>query len=196
MRAAKGIVALLVALLLCGVARGEEEFDFKTFRWGDSEATVRASEGEPVATGRSVDVNDHIIVYETSVVGLDANLSYYFCDAGLYRVSYTITEEHPGGDRCMEDYAKLRDALTGKYGEPLRDGISWSNEAMRQYYARSDRLMEQAILFGYCGDYTAYLTDRTRILLSMSAEDFDIATRVVYQSTSIFPEKADYSNEI
>jgi len=173
-----------------------QEYDFKKFKWGASINEVKSVEGEPLFDGDVSGQNAEYIVYETSAVGLDMILGYYFCDDGLYKVRYILAEEHSNDDLYIDDYEKFRSAMTKKYGKPLLDYVSWNDDSMKEYYQKNGKSMGDALCYGYCSYITWYTTDRTDIWMNMDADNYEISMIVDYESNEIGPGEADYSDEI
>lgn len=167
--------------------------DFKQFYWGDSKETIIAVEGDPALEGQMTAVNAEYIAYETTAVGLDVLLAYYFCDEGLYEVRYILTEKHSNNSLYIDDYNTFKAALTKKYGTPILDKENWENDSKKSYYA--DR-KGTALCYGYLTYSTFYWTDRSLITMNMSADNYDISMIVYYESITISPGEADYSGDI
>ena len=175
------------------LAAEEPVYDFKEFVWGDSMDKVISVEGEPLANGEVDGMDAVYIVYETRAVGLDMLLAYYFCDEGLFSVRYLLTESHSNEELYIDDYNTFKAALTKKYGEPLLDSESWLNDSKKEYYSDNKG---DALCYGYLTYYTWYLTERTWISMNMDADNYDITMRIDYESMTITPGEADYSDEI
>lgn len=152
-----------------------------------------AIEGEPYADGEVDGVDATYIAYQTTAVGLDMLLGYYFCEDGLYQVRYVLTETHSNESRYIEDYETFREALEKKYGEPLLDNEYWSNDNKKKYYADDKG---NALCYGYLTYSTIWLLDRTYIAMEMSADNYEISMVVDYASAEISPGEADYSDEV
>lgn len=188
---------LLMLISLPSLAEANEfEYDFKQFKWGASFEEVVSVEGNYLTSDKVNGKDDTVIVYRTTAVGMDVILGYYFCDDGLYQVVYSLDEEHTNGESHIDDYEKFRDALTKKYGKPLFDRIKWNDNSMKEYYLENGKSKGDALTYGYCSYFTGYQTDRSLIAMSMSSDNYEISTTIVYQSTVIDSGEADYSDEI
>lgn len=150
-------------------------------------------EGTPYMDGEVNGVDANYIAYETSAVGLDMMLAYYFCDDGLYQVLYLLTESHSVDSLYIDDYDTYKSAMIKKYGEPLIDDEDWESDSKKDYYA--DRKGD-ALSYGYLSYTTAWILDGTIILMKMSADNFDITMTVSYSSRNISPGEADFSDQI
>lgn len=169
------------------------EYDFKTFRWGDSQETVVSVEGKPDKEGALKNIEAHYIKYNTTVATKDAILTYYFCDDGLYSVRYNITEKHSNEALYIDDYEYIKRALTKKYGKPFYDEEDWQNDDCKKYY--QDKKGD-ALQYGYLTYYTWYNLERTDIYMYMSADNYVISTVIEYVSKDINPGAPDYSGDL
>lgn len=170
------------------------ENDFRTVRWGMSKEDVMAREGlEPDYTGNLSELDVTYIGYDTKLMGKDCLLGFYFCDKGLYEARYIMTETHTADSKYISDYKEIRAALTDKYGEPLRDQENWDTSRHKEYYS-SDKA--RALNYGFLEYCTTYHNARTDIMMIMNAEDYKIGTIIYYNSTTISPDKADYSHQL
>lgn len=183
---------LTVFMVTAAYAQGTTT-DIRQFNWGDSQEYVESVEGEPVYEGQMNGLNANYIAYETTAVGLDMLIAYYFCDDGLFQARYILTEPHSNETLYIDDYSTFRSALTKKYGDPLWDYESWENDSKKEYYANRKG---DALCYGYLSYMTWYFTDRTTIYMNMSADNYDISMTVDYESNEISAGEADFSGDI
>jgi len=169
------------------------EYDFKKFRWGDSQDQVRLIEGEPFLANRIPEQNTDYIAYRTRAVGLDMILAYYFNEDRLYQVRYILDEKHSNEDLYIDDYTIFRTAMTKKYGKPLLDLEKWQDDSKKDYYINKKG---DALSYGYLSYLTRYLTDRTFILMKMDADNYEVSMTINYTSKDISPGEPDYSDDI
>ena len=177
------------------VESDEVTYDFKVFNWGDSVERVMEVEGEQVVVteGDATTEYTSTLRYESTVVGLDTYLIYYFCDEGLYQVIYWINESHSNESLYIDDYNKLKSALTDKYGEPTYDLEHWDNDTHKKYYADNKG---DALCYGYLKYGSSWDTETTDIFLGMSADNYEVFTGLYYSSLTITPNEPDYSGDI
>lgn len=194
------LTLVIVSVLLYSAVSGTEaalaetaDYDFKSFYWGDSREKVISVEGTPDGEGKLTGTDSTYIAYETTAVGMDVLLGYYFCDEGLYAVRYILLEEHSNEALYIDDYEKFEAALTKKYGKPLLDLEKWENDSKKEYYA--DRKGD-ALCYGYLTYETVYSSGRASIVMSMSADNYEITTTIDYMSFDIDGGEADYSSEV
>ena len=170
----------------------DTEFDFKKFRWGDPEEDVIREEGEPEYKADIPATDTHYIAYNVTAAGKDAVLAYYFCDEGLYRTRYILSENHSNETLYIDDYEDVKKAITKKYGEPLFDEEMWQDDSKKDYYASKKG---DALNYGYLEYWTWYALDRTYINMSMSADNYEISTTIDYTSKQIDAGEPDYSDD-
>lgn len=170
----------------------QETYDFKKFRWGDSQEYVMEIEGKPDGEDDMVDLDSHYIFYVTTLAGKDAFLAYYFCDEGLWQARYVLTESYDDYDLYIDDYETVKAQVTKKFGDPLIDYESWEDDDKEDEYKDNK---SEALYNGYLTYLTWYQTDTTDIDLEMSAIDYYIGTSLSFSSLDIFPDIADYSDD-
>ena len=194
----KRLTACLLLLTLClaalpGLGESAPAYDFKKFRWGDSQESVMAVEGTPKYSGKMNGLDANYIAYDTTAVGMDVLLAYYFCDGGLYSVRYILTEEHSVDSLYIDDYNTFKQALTKKYGDPLLDNEKWASDSKKSFYADDKG---RALNYGFLSYYTCYITERVIVEMDMSADNYEVSTIINYSSLTVSPGKADFSEDI
>lgn len=122
-----------------------------------------------------------------------SRFAYYFCDEGLYAVRYVLLETHSNDSLYIDDYNEFKSALTKKYGDPIFDLENWENNSKKEYYASKKG---DALCYGYLTYETLYSSGRASIVMSMSADNYEISTTIDYVSFDIDPGDTDYSNEV
>ena len=90
--------------------------DFRGASWGMSKEEVKISEDlAPLTEG------DGFITYGDRVMGLNAVVGYHFLGRALVEAGYAFRESLKGEHLYISEYRKLKDMLTGTYGEPSYD---------------------------------------------------------------------------
>lgn len=194
----KRLTACLLLLTLClaalpGLGESAPAYDFKKFRWGDSQESVMAVEGTPKYSGKMNGLDANYIAYDTTAVGMDVLLAYYFCDDGLYSVRYILNEDHSVDSLYIDDYNTFKQALTNKYGEPLLDNEKWTSDSKKSFYADDKG---HALNYGYLSYYTCYITERVIVEMDMSADNYEVSTLINYTSLTVSPGETDFSEDI
>ena len=194
----KRLTACLLLLTLClaalpGLGESAPAYDFKKFRWGDSQESVMAVEGTPKYSGKMNGLDANYIAYDTTAVGMDVLLAYYFCDDGLYSVRYILNEDHSVDSLYIDDYNTFKQALTNKYGEPMLDNEKWTSDNKKSFYADDKG---RALNYGYLSYYTCYITERVIVEMDMSADNYEVSTLINYTSLTVSPGETDFSEDI
>ena len=180
----KRLTACLLLLTLClaalpGMGESAPAYDFKKFRWGDSQESVMAVEGTPKYSGKMNGLDANYIAYDTTAVGMDVLLAYYFCDGGLYSVRYILNEDHSVDSLYI--------------GEPLLDNEKWTSDSKKSFYADDKG---RALNYGYLSYYTCYITERVIVEMDMSADNYEVSTLINYTSLTVSPGETDFSEDV
>ena len=188
-------VTLLIFLtFLSSVAFAQEDaYDFKQATWGMSRDEIVAFEGEPDSESvLSSDGSEITLIYNRTLCNHEATLIYYFCKNGLSMAVYVLDNNHSNGSLYIDDYHDVCDALEEKYGRPYYDDVGWYNSTKKRLYSDD---MGSALLFGYLSYLTKYSTDRSDIVASMSADNYEVATMVAFISKTIRLEEIYNTND-
>lgn len=122
----KIIIAIIIAAgiaylgnsLLFGLK--STEYDFRNAKWGMSPEEVEASENPELEIG----VGDNFIFYQDKVAGYEALISYMFGlndndSLNLIAANYDFSADGLNADLGAEDFEKIKEFLTSKYGQPI-----------------------------------------------------------------------------
>lgn len=164
----KKLILILGLLPLCCIAQ-----DFKSFSWGDPIEKVKKLETSELTVG----LRD-VLFYETSVSGMDANLSYSFANNQLYMAMYIFTERHTSAGLFITDFEKLVSLLVSKYGEPEK-----------RIKKRNDTLFEDdpgmAVVMGGLELGAVWVLENTFIYVSLAGDKGDAKLSLGYKSKKI-----------
>ncbi len=115
---------VLVLLFSCSSDKGGGEYDFRNTSWGMSQEQVKESESEP-----PTEELPNVITYVSEFEGMPAVIGYLFDDGKLTRAGYVVTKSHEEPNMYVNDFVKLRDFHTMKYGRPAYDTVNWNEGA-------------------------------------------------------------------
>lgn len=150
--------------------------DVRNVKWGDDMENVKQSE-----TAKYVGEDDKALIYSDTLAGSEIDLLYYFDDDyGLYRILYGFKAEHSATNLYVTEYETYKKTLTAKYGEPFEDEFLNNND--NPYI---DDL--EALKYGMAAYRTKWKTERTSILLGMSADNYKITTIVSFDANDFTP---------
>ena len=84
-------------------------------------------------------------------------------------------------NKYLDDYLRLKDLLTQKYGQPQEDDSRWSNTLFQ------DDVSEwgTAIAAGYLSLWSSWDLGSTSVELSCTGESFKVTLKIIYQSTRL-----------
>lgn len=178
---------------LIPVYRASNDPDFRSVRWGMTEDEVKALEGNsPQYSGKVSGSNAWYIGYDTTLMGNDVILAYYFGVNGLYEARYIWTETHSNENLYISDYNDVKTQLTKKYGRPLHDKENWDTTSHESSYSKQKG---EALSYGYSTYLTRYSTRRTNISMYMGADNYDVSFIIYYESKTVSAPSIDYSDQ-
>jgi len=171
-------IALLAQFTLIASPQDESGFDFRKTKWGMSEVEVKASEDNQPYTRESSTSFDTILIYKGAVANLQTVYGYKFVSDQLVETSYFFVEQHSNKNDYIYDYKKIKEILTGKYGQPESDRVIWKNNLYRDSPERYGMAVSKGDLV-----YSAeWKTPSTFILLGLSGDNYEIKMVLFYQS--------------
>ena len=193
-------IVLLLFLLVSSDLISQEKIqknDYRDSKWGMKKDKVLSSEkNKPLVAGPLVagPLNQYFLVmYTGEVAGLKANYGYGFLDDVLVEGAYTLVEKHINMNKYINDYNKLKEILTRKYGSPKKSKLYWYNDL----YKNSPQRYGRAVSMGHLGFQSDWETDRTLISLTLLGDNLDLSTILTYTSKlhKKLIDKADKKSE-
>ena len=173
-------ILLLLFLLVSSDLISQEKVqknDFRNTRWGMKKDKVLSTEkNKPLEAPPD---NQYFVAYYTGeVAGFKAYYKYSFLDDVLVKGGYLLKEKHTNKNEYIEDYIKLKEVLTRKYGSPIRDDIQWYNDLYK------NRLQDYGLAasIGHLAFQSDWETDRTLIRLTLKGDNFNINMGIIYTS--------------
>lgn len=153
--------------------------DVRNVRFGMLKDEVQKIESEGEF---SEDSGTYLFYNKLKVAGLSSDLVYGFNDSDeLFSVGYVLKENHTNKNLYIEDYEKLADGLTKKYGEPKKQDVEWSDSL----YKDSPDDYGLAISAGHLTYRQLWETENFSVFLYMSGDNFEISTVISYLSTTV-----------
>jgi hypothetical protein len=150
-----------------------QETAFRKVPWGASRAQVRASEG------REPDAEDHnALGYSVSVAGLAALALFIFVADTLVRAKYVISEPHADYALNVQDFSRLEELLTSKYGPAREKNEFWVNDL----YQDSPLEFGMAVAAGHMKRYYKWTIGETVVLLALTGDNYEVNVEVEYVS--------------
>lgn len=169
-------IALLCLLTCAAEAQDQDGYDFRKTKWGMTPAQVKASENtSPIAEGPASQC-DLIIIYSGNVANLQTLYSYHFINNKLVSTFYNFRESYVNDNKYLEDYLKIKEILTRKYGSPSKDNTVWSNDL----YKDDPQNYGTAVSVGHLALQSDWQTPGTDIRLTLKGENFQAGMGIIY----------------
>lgn len=189
------ILLLLLPLVSSDLISQEttQKNDFRNSRWGMKKDKVLSTEkNKPIELG--LDNQFFVALYTGDVAGIEGHYGYFFLDDVLVRVLYLLNEKYSNSNEYINDYKKLKEILTRKYGSPIKSGSRWYKDSYKNYRPQDYGL---AVRMGHLAFQSDWETDRTLIRLTLKGDNFDLSIGLVYFSKihKELDDKADKKSE-
>ena len=171
------IMISIVVILSVILIFSEQKYDFRNTNWGMSKGQVKATEDK-----KPDFEDDTTLGYEVKIEGSNFSCIYSFLEDKLYNSGYFFTGKHTNKNLYIDDYEKLKETLTKKYGKPTKDipGF-WKNDL----YKSDKRSWGMAVSVGHLVYGTSWETPTTKISLMLSGDNFKISMVVSYTSKEL-----------
>lgn len=156
---------------------------FRKNKWGASKEKVMNDE-----TLKLLQQDENILVYRSTVLGLNALIGYIFTGDKLTRGKYIFQEEHSNKSDFISDYESMKKILTKKYGNAKKDKTIWKNELYKDDFQD----WGTAISIGHLLYYATWETEKSNITLMLSGENYKIDLLIEF----ISKELKDYEENI
>jgi len=168
------LISLFV--LLTASALTADEYDFRKTRWGMSKEEVKLTEDNEPAYEES-----DFFGYENEIAGMDCYVIYVFTSDKLVRTKYSFIHEHANRTDYIQDYQELKEILTKKYGQPVRDDQVWKNDLYRDNSSE----WGMAVAVGHLVYQVRWATESTEIIIQLAGDNFDITLAIEYRSKNL-----------
>lgn len=164
-----------------------QPYDFRKVHWGMSKNQVKKNE-----TAEFIGETDNALLYRESIAGLDSKLVYMFEDEKLRISAYKFENEYSDVEDYINDYAKLKDAYTKKYGEPYTDEVKWTNDSFKDVPS----MLGQALIEGHVSYITQWSLPETNIILKLykDKDEDEISLMAMYRGFKITNENTETLN--
>ena len=160
----------------------DQNYDFRKTHWGMSKNEVRKNE-----TTEFIGETDDALIYKEKIGGLDSKLVYMFEDGKLRNSAYKFENEYSEVEDYINDYEKLKDAYTKKYGEPYSDKVRWTNDTFKD----DPSMLGQALIEGHVSYITQWSLPETNVILSLYKDEDEISLMAAYRGFKITNENTE-----
>jgi hypothetical protein len=152
--------------------------DFRGFSWGSLLSQVKSNEKSAFVRQEK----DDVLTYDDQLAGSDVFVNYQFNDNNkLVSGTYTFTKKYSNPQLYIQDYAKFRDLLTTKYGNPILNREEWRGNITP--YEKEN--YGQAISDGELTLYSVWRTPRSEIKISLFTRNNVPFLEIYYTAKSL-----------
>ena len=150
-----------------------DTYNFRYTRWGMTPEEVTASE-----TMAPIAKDEKMIKYKTQILDKNVELLYLFAQNKLIGASYKLAENYLNSEKFIKTYARFKEELTKKYGQPDKEITHWKNNAFK-----SDRSKWGiAVSLGYLEYFTFWETQGTTVSCGLQEKNYYVLCSVDYWS--------------
>ncbi|MGE4412433.1 MAG: hypothetical protein AB7E45_01890 [Candidatus Caldatribacteriota bacterium] len=173
------IIFGLVLLSICSFTYAQE-YDFRQVKWGMSKEDVKEIEDRDIVY-EDVGGTQELILYADQISKFDCFVSYLFVQDKLASAGYYINEEHTNKNTYIDDYEKLKELLSKKYGQPIKDNIIWKDDL----YKDNKKDWGLAISIADLVYSSCWETPTTDIELILTGDNYKIELVIKYVSKEL-----------
>jgi len=138
---------------------------FRKTTWGMNKGQVKQKE-----TCTLLKEEPTLLTYSNTLNGMKNYTMYVFKNNKLIQGKYSFHHKHSNKNDFITDYNELKDLLIKKYGTPIKNKITWHNNA----HKNDPKMWGQAISFGHLSFYTMWKEEGTNILLTLNGNNYKI----------------------
>lgn len=153
------------------VVSSNKVYDVRKVNWGMSRSTVENI--ETAARLKDVDV----LAYNVKLAGLDTLLVYDFFQDELSSVRYVFVNQHTDNGDFINDFDKLKDNLSKKYGKSLDDKRYFSDDLYDDTPAEWASALER----GKLSFFTNWDNANTKVLLALFGDNYEVRFSLEYR---------------
>jgi hypothetical protein len=150
-----------------------DTYSFRYTRWGMTPEEVIASE-----TMAPIEKDEKMIKYKTQILDKNVELLYLFAQDKLIGASYRLDENYLNSEQFIKTYARFKEELIKKYGQPNKEITHWKNDAFK-----SDRSKWGiALSLGYLEYFTFWEAPGTTVSCGLKENNYYVLCSVEYWS--------------
>ena len=160
-------ILLLLFILVSSDLISQEKVqknDFRNSKWGTKKDKVLSTEKNKPLEAEPLD-QYFVVIYTGEVAGLKAWYKYSFLNDVLVRGAYAVIKKHTHENEYIDDYSKLKEVLTRKYGSPIKSDIRWYSNLYKkrlQDYGLAVSIGHLAFISEWETDMNAYSLNSKR----------------------------------
>ena len=182
-------------VMVCLHAKGQVTPDVRKVVWGMTEEEVRNTENlEEIRLnlpGLTKDLINKanepvsLLVYQTTVLGLDVILAYAFVADKLNLMAYSFYEFYSSYRQYASDFDMVNKSLYEKYGSWKSD-VDSDPQGSDLYRKAGMNAMEMQLLKGGYHRTVEWRTPRTVIIHGISSDGNEISHMILYESSESY----------
>jgi hypothetical protein len=152
---------------------------FEEMPWGSTKKQVVDSEGKPAAQTRVKGLD--ILAYKQRMFNLDCDIEYSFAANKLRQTKFSFVNDSPDKNSYLDDYRKIKDALTRRFGKPVDENMNWRDDSCKEDFSA----WGDAVGLGQLELTSRWLTHQTEILASLAGREQKISLVVLFKGLQV-----------
>jgi hypothetical protein len=144
--------------------------------WGMLSADLRRLIGDTV--GVQSRNGTKVLKYKRNVMDRDCRIEYIFARDRLVKTRYVFLHDYPQNSLYIEDFHRLNDQFSQKYGKPAEENKLWHEATWKDDPNR----WGQAVSLGHLSYLTRWQLNQTEVVLSLEGSDRNISLELLYSS--------------
>jgi len=173
-----GIACLFLTYLNWG-QETKHKTHFREAIWGMSQIQIKALEkGKFIGEDRSSATGLDFLAYAGEAGNLSCSIGYLFAEDQLVEGRYLFTAKHVNKLLFIDDFRKVKESITEKYGKPTKDEVFWRNDL----YKNDPSDWGMALCVGHLTFEVVWDMPETVILLQILGDNYKVSHRLQYTS--------------
>jgi hypothetical protein len=152
---------------------GLDKSDFRVTSWGESRESILMKEGKKDKAGI-----ENLYSFDDYVAGMNCSVVYEFVENKLSGAYYVFNVKHTNENDYIQDFNRLIELLTEKYGNPAINMPIWKNSL----YKNDKDKYGFAISLGHLIYYASWDLERSDITVKLGGENYNITFVSGYRS--------------
>ena len=153
--------------------------NFDEMLWGDTKKQIVESEGMPSAQTRAK--GRDVLRYKQKVFNLDCDIEYLFAANKLSQTSFAFDSGSLNKNDYLDDYRKIKDALTRKFGKPVEENMDWRDGASKEDFSA----WGEAVSLGQLEMRSRWLTPQSEVRARLAGRDEVISLVVLFKKLQV-----------
>lgn len=147
---------------------------FDEMKWGMTKKQVLEMEGRPSRQEKKGGLD--IMSYQQKIINIDCTIDYIFAANKLSRTLFRFQNNYEDKNTSLEDYQKVKQALTQRFGRPVEENMNWLDPTYKDNFSA----WGEAVSLGVLELKSRWLTPQTEILARLAGAQSEILLTVEY----------------